>query len=455
MSNRRYILMSSSAGLAIRVLGAGLAMASQVLIARTVGKEQFGLYLYAMSAVALLAIVARLGIDSSLPRFLPVMLSQGRAGQYRGTLRLGFAAPLVLALILGSGTLAYLLLPTGGLSDKQATLLVMLLALPAFTLSFIRRAAMVSLKRVVWAELPDMVIRPSLMLAGTLVLYFAFSSVTATHIALLFAAASTTALAAGAFVLYRAQPSEAAGVQPEYPVGEVMRVSMPLLLMTGFSTAVAEFTVVCLGEYKPAEEVAVYGAAVRLSLLVAFALQAANTVLNPLIAQLFHSGKYSDLQSALRDAAKWMFLLTTTALVGMVLLGRLGLALFGEGYDAGYKVLLILLTGQAINALSGSVGSIMKMCNKQNQACVILVISAVTNVVLCFILIPRYGAEGAAVSVAVGQTLWNVLMLAYTTLKLRLNPTLLPLPIKPDPDLLDETQDNAGHDTPTDPEPEP
>ncbi|XAM01280.1 polysaccharide biosynthesis C-terminal domain-containing protein [Phycisphaeraceae bacterium D3-23] len=454
MSNRRYILMSSSAGLVIRIAGAGLALASQIFIARVVGREHFGIYLYAMSSIALLAIVARLGIDSSLPRFLPVMLSQGKLAEYRGTLRLGFALPLALAAVLGAGALLYLLvLVPGDLSAKQGTLLLMLLALPAFTLSFIRRAAMISLKRVVWAELPDMVIRPALMLAGTAALYFALRSVTSQHIALLFAGASTTALAVGSLMLYRAQPPETQGAAAAYPVKEVMRISMPLLLMTGFSTAVAEFTVVCLGWYKPAEEVAVYGAAVRLSLLVAFALQAANTVLNPLIAQLYHSGKYAELQAALRDAAKWMFLLTSAALVGMVLLGKLGLSLFGDGFEAGYRVLLILLAGQAINALSGSVGSIMKMCNKQNQACAILVFSAVTNVVLCFILIPRYGAEGAAISVAVGQTLWNVLMLGYTTTILKLNPTLLPLPIKPVPDLLDETKQDAPTDTPTDPEP--
>ena len=422
-------------GLVIRITGAGLALTSQVLIARVIGRDAYGVYLYAMSAIALLAIAARLGIDSSLPRFLPVMLTQKKWGDYRGTLRFAFVVPLLLALLLGACFLSFqLLFKRDSGSAYQSTLLFMLLALPAFTLSFIRRTAMISLKRVVWAELPDMVIRPVLMLAGTLVLYFAIQEVKPEHMAVLFACSATTALGVGLVMLMRAQPIETKNVKPTTPVGEIMKVSMPLLLMRGFSGAIAEFTVVCLGWFEPTSQVAVYGAAIRLSLLVGFALQAANTVLNPLIAQLYHTGKYAELQHALRDAARWMFVLTITALVAMVLLGKLGLKIFGEGYEAGYPVLLILLGGQAINALSGSVGSIMKMCNKQNQACTILVFSAITNVALCFILIPRYGAMGAAISVAAAQILWNLLMLVYTTTTLRLNPTVLPLPITPFPD---------------------
>ncbi|MEM9413928.1 MAG: polysaccharide biosynthesis C-terminal domain-containing protein [Planctomycetota bacterium] len=435
MSNRRYILTNASAGLVIRIAGAALAFASQLFIARTIGKDHFGTYLYAMSSIALLAIGARLGIDSALPRFLPVMLAKERFAAFRGTLRFAFAAPLALAVLLAGGVLVYLfLLKQSPPSIYQPTLVLMLCALPAFTLSFIRQAAMISLKRVVGAELPDMIIRPTLMIAGTALLFFTLREVTPEHIALLFAVAASVAFLVGAFMLWRAQPAETRGHTPAYPVGEVMKVAMPLLLMTGFAGAVAEFTVVYLGRSKPPDEVAVYGAAIRLSLLVAFALQAANMVLNPLIARLYHTGKYAELQAALKFAARWMFLLTACALVGMVFLGRFALSLFGEGFEAGYTVLLVLLGGQAVNALSGSVGSIMKMCNKQNQACTILVFSAVTNVALCLILIPRYGAMGAAISVATGQILWNALMLGYTVIKLRLNPTVLPIPITPYPD---------------------
>lgn len=431
MSERRYILLGSSKVLLIRVAGAALAMGAQIAIARIIGRAEYGIYAYAMSVVILLATVSRLGIDNALPRLIPVMLSDGRNAEYRGTLRLAFIIPLLLTAACAAGLICYMTLSQHQQDTRyRAATLLMLLALPPLTLAFVSRSAMVSIRHLVWGEMPDIVIRPVLLGLGVLGVYCFFKSPTAEHIVLTFFGSTVVSLAISLVTLWRAQPKleERTGVR--YPTTEVLRIAMPMLLMNGFLIFVGEFTVIMLGAYREPEQVAVYAAAVRLSLLVNFALTAVNSTVSPVISNLYNSGDRTKLQTALRQAAAWMIGPTLAAAVGIVVLGQYALKLFGPGFDEGYPVLLILLGGQIVNAITGPVNTVLKMCNQEKVACAAMMLAAVVNVSGCFILIPQYGAYGASISISASYAASNLAMLLFTHRTLGLNPTILPLPTR-------------------------
>ena len=82
----RYILRGTSASFFIRITGAALALVLQIILARTLGKEEYGVYLYLFSWVTLISVISRLGLDSSMPRFLPVMAARQEWGKLKGTM---------------------------------------------------------------------------------------------------------------------------------------------------------------------------------------------------------------------------------------------------------------------------------------------------------------------------------------------------------------------------------
>jgi O-antigen/teichoic acid export membrane protein len=87
--------------------------------------------------------------------------------------------------------------------------------------------------------------------------------------------------------------------------------------------------------------------------------------------------------------------------------------------------LLILLTGQVVNALAGSVGLIMTMTSHQNQAGAIIAVSTAANITLNALLIPLFGLAGAAISTAFTMALWNVAMLIFVQRRIGINSTIL------------------------------
>lgn len=100
------------------------------------------------------------------------------------------------------------------------------------------------------------------------------------------------------------------------------------------------------------------------------------------------------------------------------------LELFGSEFSVGYDVVTILLVGQIVNALAGSVGFIMIMTKHQKEAAWIVSISAAINIALNYLLIPQFGLEGAAVATALTMVVRNVCMVVFVLNILKINPTI-------------------------------
>ena len=83
---------------------------------------------------------------------------------------------------------------------------------------------------------------------------------------------------------------------------------------------------------------------------------------------------------------------------------------FGGPYVQAYSALCILVIGQLINAVMGSVGLFLSMTGHEKETLRALAISAILNVVLNALLIPKFGIIGAASATAVSVVLWNVIL---------------------------------------------
>ena len=89
------------------------------------------------------------------------------------------------------------------------------------------------------------------------------------------------------------------------------------------------------------------------------------------------------------------------------------LSIFGYDFVTGKYALLILLFGQLVNVICGSVGYILMMTNKQKKLRNFVFYSAIINIILNFMLIPKYGIMGSAISSTISLSIWNLLSLSY------------------------------------------
>ena len=149
---------------------------------------------------------------------------------------------------------------------------------------------------------------------------------------------------------------------------ECLRLAGPFLGVALVYFMLAQADLWVLGACRPEEDVALYGAAARLALLVNMPLFVVNAVLPPLLASLHAGGSRRELERVLRASA-------TLASYPAVLLGMLFLlaggpmlrVLFGDYYAAAGPVLAVLTLGQVVNTVAGSCGVTLLMTGHQRS----------------------------------------------------------------------------------------
>jgi O-antigen/teichoic acid export membrane protein len=185
--------------------------------------------------------------------------------------------------------------------------------------------------------------------------------------------------------------------------------------------------VLIVGSLQNTTEAGVYSAAAKITLLIPMVIIFVNTITAPAIAQLHATGQTVHLQRMLTRVAWGSTVISTPLCMGIVVCSRWLLGLFGPQFESGQVALIILTIGRLVVACTGSVGYLMSMTNHQREAATILGATAVFNIVLCGVLVPMLGIEGAALSTTISMALWSVTMVIAAYRLTGINATVLPV----------------------------
>ena len=141
---------------------------------------------------------------------------------------------------------------------------------------------------------------------------------------------------------------------------------------------------------------------------ISFFLTAVNAVAAPRIAALHAQGKRAELQTLVSTMAHWIFWPALATSAAAIIFGLTILAMFGPAFSAGYDALVILVCGHLVRASTGLVSDLLGVTGHQDENAWVLAWSALLNVILNVLLIPRFGIVGAATATAVTMAFWNV-----------------------------------------------
>ena len=401
--------LARGAGIAfiIQAGGTGLKYLTQVLLARWMGASEYGVYAYALTWANLLSVFATLGFTTGVLRFVPEYLARKDWAHLHGFIRrvrqLVFLAGLVLAAV---GSLVLLLLRSPRM-DVYALLLGMGL-IPWLALMSVQMEMVRGTRRIALAYTPPMLLQPVLALGTAFFVLRVLGALTGVATIGAFMLAVLAVLGVQSWGLIRAVPREVVLAPPHYGSRKWLRVSFPLLLVAGSFIVLNQSDILMIGVFIGHEEAGIYTAASKTAALVSFMLVAVNAIVAPMIAEFHAKGDRVKLQEMVSAATRWMFWASLAAALGLVLFGRAVLNFFGQEFTAGYWALVILSSGQLVNASVGPVGYLMSLTGYQNISARVYGLSALVNVSLNALLIPIWGLLGAALATTVTMVLWNV-----------------------------------------------
>ena len=179
--------------------------------------------------------------------------------------------------------------------------------------------------------------------------------------------------------------------------------------------------IILLTKYSSFERVAYYSVAIKLTTILSLVLASVNTVYAPTFAEWYSLKDFKSLKSGIRKSTQLIFILTFPAILIVFLFSEFILSLFGPEYTTARDALIVLLIGQAVNALCGSVGVYMNMTGKQVVFQRILITAFAINITLNLLLIPKYDILGAAIATSISTIFWNLFTTIYIYRKDRIS----------------------------------
>jgi O-antigen/teichoic acid export membrane protein len=411
----------------INVGGTGLAFLSQLVLARVLGVEGYGIYAYVIAWVTILGLLATLGFHTALLRFASAYRAHGEWALLRGVIRYAEIRVLTAGLAIGAvGAVAVV-----GLGDRLPPELVRTFQLgfaivPVLALLQLRSSTVRAFGGVISALAPQNLVRSATVLlivaVAGLVLGWQLAPSSAMAAMLL---GTALGLALVTLALRRRRPAQVTTVAVEQQAALWRQTALPLLFLAAMQALLARIDILILGYVVDTTSAGIYVAASRVAALVAFALTAVNTIFAPNIAALHARGDSPALQAMVTTTARWTTISGLAIAVPLLVLAPIVLAAFGDAFTSGATALRILLLGQIVNAATGSVGNLLTMTGHERYAAVVLGIAAVGQVGLCAILIPMFGMEGAAIATAATMIGWNIAMAVFVWRNLRIVPSIL------------------------------
>jgi O-antigen/teichoic acid export membrane protein len=417
------------AAFGIFVIGAGLTYCSQLVIARIVGADTFGVYTYVFAWMVVLAYFSALGFDVALLRFVPTYRAEHAWALLKGVIQYAERrAMAVSAGVIAIGVFVVMVVAPGMSSPLRNTFLVGFILVPVWALLWIRSSAVRAFGGVVSALAPDRMVRDGMLLAIVALASWLGATIDAPWVMTATLVGSVVGLCLSSLAKRRLRPRAIDALAPEYAASIWRRTALPLVIIAAAESLLNRTGVLLLGWTGHTTDAGIYGLAFNIAFLAALPRTAVNTLFAPTISHLFARKDQAMLQVLVTTSALWT--LCGAAAIGLLLslLAEPLLSWFGHGYEAGVPALRILLIGQVFAASVGSQLHVMTMTGHERSAAVLLVTSTAVNALMSMVFIHQFGLTGAAIATTITLIVWNAAMALFIWRHLELLPGVLGLP---------------------------
>ncbi len=403
----------------LRVANALIALGSQVLLARWMGRFEFGVYIYVWTWVLMIGSLSDVGLSTAARRFIPEYTELDKPDQLRGFLTGGRWLALALATgIAIAGAIGVKVFEPWIDNFAIIPLYLACVIIPITGVSALQNGIAQSYNWPMLALVPFFVGRQLLLTAAIGAAWFlgyAVNAVTAMIVAII---ASWAVTVTQLLLLNRRLARTVSPGPKRYAPRIWLGTSLPILVVEGFYLMLTYVDILVLERFRPPEEVAVYYAAARILSVVAFVYFAIAGATTHKFTQYYVSGDHERLATFFNETIRWTFWPSLAACGVILLFGQPLLSLFGADFTSGYLVMFILAAGMMARAAVGPAERLLNMLGERKQCASVYALAFAINLGLCIALIPRMGIEGAAVSTSAALMIESIFLYHMTRRRL-------------------------------------
>lgn len=409
-------LRGSTLLLAGRVISMATNFAVQVLTVRYLSKSDYGAFAYAMSLVSLGSSLVVFGLDKTITRYLPIYQEKGEYRKLFGTIIMMVSTIFSLGfflVLLVYGTRGWI--ADSFINDQVAVRLLLLLiflspisaldSLLVGMLAIFAKPSAIFFRRHVLGPGLKLLVVLSLVLLGSDVYFLA--------IGYLVAGALGVMIYSG--ILLRDLRSQDLGkhfsVQSiQFPAKEIFGFSIPLLTTNFVYLFRHQLVVVMLQYFRGTVDVAAFRAVLPVADLNTVVIQSFTFLFMPMMARMYAKDDQDGIEDMYWQSAVWITVISFPIfLVTFSLAQPLTVLLFGERYAQSSLIMALLAFGYYFNAALGFNVDTLRVYGRLRYTVSIDFLAMLISLGLSLVLIPRYGAVGAAIGTFGTLFLYNIL----------------------------------------------
>ena len=405
------LLKGSSITFIFRILGMGLGYLFTLVIARWYGAETMGLYALSLTLLNIFVTLGMFGFDNALVKFIADYSSNEKEYLSKEvylkvlTIVIPIGLLLTFALYISSNYLSTVIF-------KKEHLIVFLhitaLGVLPFILLRINSTLFRALKKIKLYAFFDTLGIYLVSLILLIILTYVMQQ-TKSFLVIAVQMLSILALMIISCIYVKKDTNLFKTTSKnilEYK--NIFKVSFPMLLTSSMALVMGWTDIVMLGMFRSESEVGVYSVLVKLASLTSISLLAVNSIAAPKFAELYSKKDMLGFKKVAQSSTKMIFFSSLPIILILSLFSKHILSIFGDEFIIGYVALWILMAGQTISAMSGSVGVILNMTGNEIVFQKLTFFMTILNIIFNIFLIPEYGIIGASLSTMISLSVWNI-----------------------------------------------
>lgn len=400
-----------------RLAGALCLFSVNILIVRFLGIDALADYAVFVSLVGILGVLLLLGFSPVASVFAAEYREKEQPALLRGfvfrAIKTGVATTLTMLLMLGGGRIFF-----PALVDT-ATLIfstTVILTAGAMALLSLNGALHVGLGRPVAGLLPESVVRPVLLLAGTgLPLYLGYIydiNMLFVVTAILSWIALVAALMFNNFVVQTIK-----NVRAKNDISRWHRAAFPWLGTTLLWDFMIDIVILLSSILMGSTELAILHVCFRYRVLAGFGMRTIQTLLMPEISQFVIAKNGPLLRRKILQSNVASFGCAICVLVGFSLLGNILFGVFSINASEALPVLLVVSATLLIRSIFGPAPLVLALHNMHVATMLLSLAGLVLAGVWIWMFFPIYGVLAAAIGYTGGNLLISISLWSYAKRK--------------------------------------
>ncbi|MCU7926557.1 MAG: flippase [Candidatus Thiodiazotropha sp. (ex Dulcina madagascariensis)] len=408
----------------IKALNAMLTYTIALMLSRWMGIEEYGEFAFYIGVINLGMVFAAAGTENFLTREVSASLVIRDTNRIQRLVKYGILAASIGTLIVLSLIGIFDIIPWESGILVKSTPGYLFVLIPLLVLCKIFHGVLRGFGRPTMALVPEVLLYPLLCLIAYYI-FFSYMHLNVDSSIALFG----NMLAAVLVVIVGVIAVRKTGLRqlkPSPSISELKswgRSSFFFILVSASNSIFNQIDRIMLGIMRDSSEVGIYAVAITNSNLVEFVTLAVNLSLAGVVSRLNALNDHKQLQAMVKVFARIVFVSSGIIVAILFVFGEWILKLFGSEFRLAYHSMMVLAISKLITAIASMSGLLLTMTGHEKWSAQIAFLACSINVLLNLVLIPRFGATGAAYATLITVIIWRGMMARKVKILTGIDPT--------------------------------